>query len=333
MDAASALLELKQSFQSNDHIPTFADKGVQFDANEFKTTSYNSVVQLIRSGQELGSMTGLPSFDVLDALVKCVSVLEPNSKFNFPVKERIVLTLMRLKLDISFRCLAVLFQTSTSTCQNYFYNMVKKLAQVLKTVIRWPSKEEIIDNMPTCFKPYKKTRIVLDGTEIEVEKTKCLHCRIATYSHYKGKNTVKFLIGVSPSGLITYVSQAYGGRASDKAIFNQSDLLQKLIPYVDAVMVDKGFLIESECDNNGIEIIRPPFMRQKKQFSKEEADSTASIARARVHVERTIQRMKLFKLLSNKIPATFVSSLDNIAVIISGIVNLTPPILASDKYQ
>lgn len=68
-----------------------------------------------------------------------------------------------------------------------------------------------------------------------------------TYSHFKGRHTVKFLIGVAPSGLITYVSRGFGGRSSDKAIFNLSGLMEKLDPHNDAIMVDKGFLIENEC--------------------------------------------------------------------------------------
>ena len=135
--------------------------------------------------------------------------------------------------------------------------------------------------------------IVLDCTEISLQKSKCLQCRLRTYSHYKSNHTVKFLIGISPTGLITYVSNAYGGRASDKQIFNQSKLLELMLPN-DAIMVDKGFLIEKECPLYNVKLIRPPFLKKNKQFSNAEAEKTASIAAARVHVERTIQRLKIF---------------------------------------
>lgn len=64
---------------------------------------------------------------------------------------------------------------------------------------------------------------------MKVQKPKCLCCRIRTYSHYNGKHTVKFLTGISPGGIITFISKAYGGRVSDKAIFEQSNLIKKLI--------------------------------------------------------------------------------------------------------
>jgi len=64
------------------------------------------------------------------------------------------------------------------------------------------------------------------------------------------------LIGISPGGLITYISKLYGGRASDKAIFEQSNLIE-LMQKPDAVMVDKGFLIDDICKKKYITITFP----------------------------------------------------------------------------
>ena len=148
--------------------------------------------------------------------------------------------------------------------------------------------------MPACFKKYGETRIVLDSTEISLQKSECLQCRLRTYSHYKSNHTIKFLIGISPTALITYVSNTYGGCASDKQIFNQSNLLKLMLPD-DSIMVDKGFLIEKQCALYNVKLIRPPFLKKEnKQFSNAEAEKSASIAAARVHVERTIQRLNTF---------------------------------------
>lgn len=91
------------------------------------------------------------------------------------------------------------------------------------------------------------------------------------YSVYKQTYTVKFMVGVAPSGLITFVSRGYGGRSSDKAIFEQSNIVNKLIPGRDELMVDKGFIIVHICNTFRIKVIRPPFLRKKKQFTPEEA--------------------------------------------------------------
>jgi hypothetical protein len=33
----------------------------------------------------------------------------------------------------------------------------------------------------------------------------------------------------------------------------------------DAIMVDKGFLTDKKCSQKGIQMIRPPFLKKKKQ--------------------------------------------------------------------
>lgn len=330
---AEALLELHGKTPLNQELDPImkVDKAVQFDENLFKARKYNSVLELIRNERDLNTLTGMPHMAALDALVRCVEKLEIE-RFSMPLKERIMLTMMKLKLDLSFRTLSVFFQCSATTSQNYFHDVIRKLSRVLSVLIRWPDKEEIMRNMPQCFNKYKKTRIVLDCTEVQTEKTNCLKCRISTYSHYKGRNTVKFLIGVAPSGLITYVSRGFGGRFSDKSIFNLSGLLEKLDPHNDAIMVDKGFLIANECFESSIPLIMPPFLRKKKQFTQEEAELTVSIAAARVHVERTIQRVKIFAILTNNLDTFLVPYIDEIAIVICAIVNMSPPILAIDKY-
>ena len=47
---------------------------------------------------------------------------------------------------------------------------------------------------------------------------------------------------------------------------------------------------------------RPPFLRRQRQFTKADVMHTAEPASARVHVERVIGRMKVFKMLVHKLP-------------------------------
>ena len=47
------------------------------------------------------------------------------------------------------------------------------------------------------------------------------------YSHYKNHVTYKELLGIAPSGGITFISQVYDGSISDKEIVRRSGILNE----------------------------------------------------------------------------------------------------------
>lgn len=137
---------------------------------------------------------------------------------------------------------------------------------------------------------------------------------------------------MTPAGTISFVSKPYGGRVSDNAIFLQSGLMDRILPG-EKIMTDKGFLIDELCRQNGIGLIRPPFLKKRTKFTYEESILNAKIASARVHIERTNQRIKVFKILTNKLPITLIPLVGDIFIIACGVTNLSSPILSSDKFM
>ncbi|CAN7981375.1 unnamed protein product, partial [Ixodes pacificus] len=166
------------------------------------------------------------------------------------------------------------------------------------------------------------TRVVLNCTEIAIERPKDLPSQILTCSIYKKTYTAKILICTTPGGLTSYVSRAYGGRTSDTHITRESEVLTKCETHIDKVMVDRGFLIEDLCYEHRLEMIRPHFLGQKRQLSPGDAKRNTSIASARVHVERSIQRIKRFKILQQRFPLDLLAHLDSIVTTLAGIVNI-----------
>lgn len=185
----------------------------------------------------------------------------------------------------------------------------------LKPAIFWPSKDNISKNILQCFKGFENVRVVLDCTEIPIQKSKNLCCQIVTYSHYKSTYTIKFMTGVTPAGFISFISKPYGGRSLDNVIFEQSEII-KLVDKKDAIMVDRGFTVGDLCKKNDIKLIAPPFLKNKKQFSKAETILTRRIAKARVHIERSNQRLKTFEVLNSKMPVCLFSKIEEIFTII-----------------
>lgn len=181
-------------------------------------------MSLIRSDEDLIAFTGL-TFELLTSLTAAVNLCEEKqykNKFSNSCRDRIVLCFCKLRLNLSFRCLAVLFGLNRKSASKNFFYMIELLSKLLEGMVYLPTYEELQQSIPQCFRKYKQTFIVLDCTTVPVEKPRCLNCLLRLYSHYKGLETLKWLVGVAPYGAVTYWSKAYGGRASDKAIFNQS---------------------------------------------------------------------------------------------------------------
>lgn len=291
-------------------------------------------ISIINSSKNLYTLTGIPSFDLLNKIEELYQLQFPDKRpHNLSYKERIVMVFMKFKQDLPFVVLSILFKNvSPESCRLIYTTIVPSLAMILNSVIYWPSKQEILSNIPYCFEKFNNTRVIIDCTEIATQKPKCLTCRIKTYSNYKSTFTLKFLIGISPGGLITYVSKPYGGRASDKAIFKQSGLIGILERFY-GIMVDKGFLIDDLCLEKQIELIRPPFLKNKTTFSKAEALLNKDIASARVHIERVNQRIKSFKIFQNKFSWSHNYLAHDIMIIICGMCNLSSPIFANDKFS
>ena len=79
--------------------------------------------------------------------------------------------------------------------------------------------------------------------------------------------------------------------------------------------------------NKQVKCVLPPFVRSKRQFTRSEVYQGKRIARARIHVERVIGRLKEFQLLQNTLPLTMVDLCDHIWIIAGAIVNMQPPLV------
>ena len=80
------------------------------------------------------------------------------------------------------------------------------------------SEEKTSAYQAACFDNCINVRIVLDCTEVFSQTPGALETHIQVHSNYKHHGTITFLVGMSPSGAIIYVSDKWGGRTSDQKI-------------------------------------------------------------------------------------------------------------------
>ena len=105
----------------------------------------------------------------------------------------------------------------------------------------------VIETMPECFKEtYPNTRVIIDFTELFCQKPSSLTIQNGLFSHYKHHITSKGLVGISPSGAITFISEFSDGSTYDVEIVKRCSILNKeLWSKDDDVMVDRGFTIKN----------------------------------------------------------------------------------------
>ncbi|XP_031557516.1 uncharacterized protein LOC116294123 [Actinia tenebrosa] len=186
-------------------------------------------------------------------------------------------------------------------------------------------KDLVRRNMPAEFNKYPTTRVVLDCTEVFIEKPSAMIAQSQTWSQYKHHNTWKLLVGVSPNGQVTFVSEAWGGKASDKQITKECGILN-LVEAGDNLMVDRGFEID-DIVPLGVKVNMPPFLGSRSQMAASETEQTMRIASVRIHVERVIQRIKSFHILDGTLPNTMAPWINHIFSVCARLTNFWPPLL------
>ena len=176
--------------------------------------------------------------------------------------------------------------------------------------------------MPEAFKKdYPNTRMIIDATEFFVERPSSLLSQACTFSSYKNRNTVKVLIGIMPSGTISFVSNCYEGSICDQKLVELSGLLNRLEPG-DELMADKGFQIQDLLAPLGVHLNIPPFLTSKAQMP------VADVAHLWIHVERAIGRIKEYHILQNVLPASMWNSVNEVVYVCYMLANFGPPLVS-----
>ena len=241
--------------------------------------------------------------------------------------DELFMTLARLRVNIPEKVLSDWYKISVSEVSRIFVTWVNFMFTRLTQLPIWASKETVNKTMPDCFKcDYPFTRVILDCTEIFIERPSCFRAQSASYSSYKSHNTAKGLVGISPQGAVTFVSDLYGGHASDRQIVVSSGIID-LLEGGDSVMADKGFEIQDLLVPKKVSLNIPPFMRCKDQLDPDEEDETRQIASVRIHVERAIEKIKNYKILKQIVPNSMAEDLNKIWKVCSILTNFKGPLV------
>lgn len=276
--------------------------------------------------------TGLPSSGMFDWLISVCRVSLTLVHYILSWEDHFLILLMKLKLGLLNKDIAKRFRCQASTVSKILREWLPVISATLKPLIIWPSKMAVRQHLPTVFKgKFRNVRCVIDCTEIFIQRPNSLTVRAQTWSNYKHHNTMKYLVGVTPAGAISFISIGWGGRASDKKI-TCDDIPDRvsflnMVERGDNIMADRGFLIGDELAMHGAHLKIPAFTKGRNQLSAMEVHTSRHLARARIHIERIIGQLKRFRMLQMIVPITQVDLLDDIMVICSAIVNMNKSIV------
>lgn len=216
------------------------------------------------------------------------------------------------------------FCISSAHASNIVTTMISFLSRELEPFIYWPTPEQTVAyNSKRFTGNLAKVEGIIDCTEPKISKPSLSKVQYQTYSTYKSSNTLKKLVICTKSGSFSYISPSFGGCASDRYITEHCPIAEKFHPGMIA-LVDRGLKVQDIFFSSQVKVALPPFKGTTAQFSKEQVFHSKDIAKARIHIENAISRIKEFDLLKNELPLTLLDLADEIWIIAGAISNLQP---------
>ena len=279
--------------------------------------------------------TGLPSYALFITLPSLLlSVMSKDSSHGLHPKDQFLLVLMKLRLALTNEYIAYRFGITHNRVSQLLHEWIDAMSREFKQLIVWLDRQVIRETLPECFKLHYPRTCIIDCSEVFIERASSLSARSETYSNYKSHNTAKFLVAISPTGAIIFISRCWGGRASNKLITSKSGFLDYLI-HGDLILADRGFDITEDLALQGSTLAIPPFTKGKTQLSQREVEISRELSRVRIHVEQAIGRIKPYKLLQHTFPISLIKStaetefatIDKILIVCAALSNLQPPLV------
>ena len=269
-----------------------------FDVEEFRND--NSRVKYY---------TGLPNFKTLMVVFELTYKFVKCGKSLTPFQEMIIV-LSKLRLNLGLQNIAYRCQISLATVSRIIRRWIFTMdIRLTPCCIVWPEREDLRKTMPLSFKRSfgSKVAVIIDCFEVFVDRPSNLMARTETWSQYKHHNTAKFLIGITPQGVVSFISKGWGGRVSDKHLTEKSGLLNHLLPG-DIVLADRGFTIADSVAFAGASLHMPAFTKGRDQLTALEVEQSRTISNVRIHVERVIGLVRQkYQILGGPLPIDFIS--------------------------
>lgn len=256
-----------------------------------------------------------------------------NTKYKFSSMQQLVLVLLRLRMGYLIEDLAYKFEISTGfvskICTTWIYFLYNEFTTQLKPFM-FPSRKTIAETLPKIFRSIKNIRVIVDCAEFFCQSPSNFEHQGNLYSSYKAHTTFKVLIGCTPNGCISFVSDVFEGSISDPEIFKRSRIAELLQPG-DVVLADRGFTVHDVVEAKQAHLNIPPFLNGRDRLTPQEEILTKKIAKQRIYVEHVIGRIKKFRLLQTCLPLSMRTMISQIIFVCACLVNFQAPLVFDEQ--
>ena len=225
-------------------------------------------------------------------------------------QDQLFIVLIKLRQAKDDFELSILFDIRPQAVSMVFNTWINFLYFQLEELNIWPSQHTTKTHMPTHFAElFPRTRVILDATEVPIQKPHACGPQRETFSSYKNRNTMKVMVGCTPRGTVSYVSSAYGGTTSDRQIIERSTLCSdtSLFEPGDSIMADRGIMVQDLFAHKNVQVNTPTMLKGKSQLEPEEIHRDRKVASKRIHIERVIGLAKTYKILKKEIRSNLVT--------------------------
>ena len=203
-----------------------------------------------------------------------------------------------------------LFGISSGKMSDIVHGWTQVIDDALQEMFPRPTRSQMLQAYPDRFYEadgHCRTGLLLDAFELFVQQASLPGVGSSTHSDYKKHCTAKFAGGVDVIGCPwdKTVPDGYPGAISDKILTIDTKILRE-VPFGGVAKVDKGFIVNNEGAEEGVDIDRPQVrMKNQVQQSAEDTAQTQLLGNTRIVVENVNGEMKVScRYLNALIPVT-----------------------------
>ncbi len=232
------------------------------------------------------------------------------AKSRYALRERLLMTLVWLRLYLTGDAVGVLFGVDKSTVSRYTRPLLRLLRDQGRDTLGWPEEAQaLLDSADSADGVDDGDDAdgvaIIDATEQRVERARDHATQQAHYAgkktaHYAGKKTAhtrKTLIVVNERGRLRYVSPSVPGATHDLTLRRQCGTLEE-IPSTRALMADSGFQgLHNDAPERRVAL--PYKGSTAHPLTPEQKLHNAHLSRIRSVVENTLAAMQHVRILAD----------------------------------